>query len=237
MCKNIFINQTDNRFTNAIINSKSNNSVIHSLVSNNIYDIFYRFNIDVFVFNVSTLDSSIIQFMQEFSKEKNIYLYINSAQFDNAVLNIPNIKYIQLKLLDIKLPEEPIIFDSNVINTNIFYRDDSKKKQKGTIACFLDRVAAIPDSLEKHLYPNSTKAIRLYNNSNINHYQNLGVLSEKDKNTILNESESFIIIDENYLFEAVQTGCQLLTPELTEYVLPKNLQITTIEHFLEQHIL
>ena len=43
----------------------------------------------------------------------------------------------------------------------------------------------IPDNISKYLYPNSKLPIRMFNNSNILHYQNLGLLTEQDKAEVL----------------------------------------------------
>lgn len=237
MYKNIFITQANNRFTNAILSNKLPHKFIHSIIQNNIYDIFYQFNIDLFIFNASSIDSSVVQFIQEFSESKNIFFYIDTIEQNklDIINNTQNIETIIPESLNINLNQKSIIYHNNVINTSIFYKQDIPK-QTDVVTCFLDNIIDIPDELNEHLYPKSNKKIRLYNNANINHYQNLGLVEEQYKNTILNESEYFISINNHYVFEAIQAGCKILGPNLHHYA-PPDREIITIENFLEKNIL
>ena len=68
----------------------------------------------------------------------------------------------------------------------------------------------IPERLESLLYPNSDKPINMFNSPHINHYQNMGTLSEAQKAQILKEYKYFINIDNNYIHEAKLCGCQIV---------------------------
>ena len=67
--------------------------------------------------------------------------------------------------------------------------------------------------------------IKLFNNSSIRHYQNLGLLSEPDKINLLGVSKAFIPIEKSYLVEAVILDCDILD-------LSNNLSIMNIDKAL-----
>ena len=71
------------------------------------------------------------------------------------------------------------------------------------------------------LYPNSQLRIKLFNNANIKHSQNLGTLTEYDKSIILSQAKYFIPIDENYIAEAFISGCEVIDIEELASLNPK----------------
>jgi hypothetical protein len=99
-------------------------------------------------------------------------------------------------------------------------------------------LSTIPENLNRYLYPKTKLPIKLFNNPNIKHHQNLGILSEIEKATVLKNSMFYLTIDEHYLAEAWESGCNVLTvPELDlliskKYKTKKYYQ--TYSSFMEQ---
>lgn len=96
---------------------------------------------------------------------------------------------------------------NKLLNDKIYYPISGIKKIY-KIAVFLDNVKKIPDNLNNILYPNMINPIVMFNNQNIVHPQNLGLLSsESDKNIILNTYYGCLSFDNLYLSEANACGC------------------------------
>jgi hypothetical protein len=75
----------------------------------------------------------------------------------------------------------------------------------------MDKIDHVPEDLEKYLYPQANLPIKLFNNKDIIHPQNLGLLSEKDKALLLERSKYYLAITDDYVAEAWSCGCEVLT--------------------------
>lgn len=129
-----------------------------------------------------------------------IFLSYND-QYHNDIAN-----FLQLDNIKSKVIIENIKHN-RLLNDQIYYQMNNKNKIY-KIAVLLDNITKIPDHLNDILYPNMINPIVLFNNANIVHPQNLGLLpSEQDKNIILNTYYGCISFDNLYLSEANACGC------------------------------
>jgi hypothetical protein len=107
------------------------------------------------------------------------------------------------------------------------------KKRGKYIPCFIDHTEILEKDLLSVLYPNAKFNIRLFGSSTIKHPQNIGLLSERDRAKILNESESCLMIDNSYLPEALSCGTKILRAKEGNLIEDKTSIITDTETYAE----
>jgi hypothetical protein len=235
MRKNIFINYTNNRFTNSIISSDVNFATTN--LEGNIYEIYYQSNMDFFIFNLSNIDYSVSEFINEFYQQKSIAIYIDTEdskyiEYIHSIINNDRIKLIIPESIENKFDSSnKIIFYDYVINTKLFY--DTNSTKYNDYVCFLDNVKTIPTEINNNLYPNTQYKIKLYNNPDLSHPQNLGILTEIDKAEILKASKTFIAINNHYVYEARACGCRLVNEKMKNINID-NIKTVDIEDFIER---
>lgn len=156
-------------------------------VKNNIYQLYYQLKFNTIILDCSSFDNSVASFCMEFNNTVKVFIYIDD------LTNEENIKYILeyskylYFLVDKKCKYSEIfsrliVVEPNLINKNLYDQAISNKKNKNNcISCFMDKIDKVPNQIGKLLYPNSKVKIRLYNNTNIKHVQNLGMITEYDK--------------------------------------------------------
>jgi hypothetical protein len=162
----------------------------------------------------SSINSEVLQFINEFSNKSDLKIILYHDQINEDLLNIDSNNLIHL--IDIKYKysinkkQKNIRYVPLLVNKQLFNTNNSPKQRSNTIICFIDELENIPDYLIKYLYPKSKLPIRLFNNSNIKHPQNLGLLSEPDKSMLLKQTEFYLAIDDYYAPEALLSGCKVL---------------------------
>lgn len=241
----IFVDYKNNRFINGLIGSHQKDAeIVHTNTNKNIYNIYYALNFNHCIFNLSSIDNEIVQFISEYSSQIKIFVY----------LDVPN--YTEVELLETfknsiyyLIPENTfdnyksynntIQIKNNLINSNIFYRNNSITKDKDAVCVFLDLFESIPDQLTEKLYPKTKMKIMMYNNSGIKHAQNLGVLSEIDRSYVLNKSSYFINYQNHYIHEAAVCGCKILDINNIDINQDMDIdkEITNYENLLKEYIL
>lgn len=212
MSKKLFIEAKNNKFINNLINADLlSYDIISNTISKNIYEIFYKTKFTTIIVNDTSIDNELSQFIVEYGKNINIYVYQDQKH--------SNLTEYLTKFVHRLIPEyfhKPqtihdnlTIIPNNLVNEKIFYRNNDILKDN-SISFFLDIVDEIPDFIKYKLYPASLMKIKLYNNFRIKHYQNLGMLSENEKNIVLNQSTYFINYNNYYVNEAMLCGCKIL---------------------------
>lgn len=175
-----------------------------------IYKIYYSVNsgIDIFIINLSCITKEVASFINDFKNHKIFIIYIDGTT-NIDLLNIidpdKQLKYIvdnNIEFDGIKLPKY-------IINDKL-YRDIHEKTKTDDIVYFLDNVDQLNDNINNILYPNTKLKIKMFNNSNISHPQNLGLINETEKKDILLNSGSMIYTDESYVCEAIICGCSVI---------------------------
>ena len=218
-----FIEYLNNKFINNLqILKTQNKNILTGDISNNLYEIFYKYNFNEILFLANKLDSEKYQFISEYKNSVKCYIY-HENEFDNLLYQkLSDIKHLINKSEQDKINKniENIIVIPSMINTQVYYTDHTINKVP-IISCFIDQIKHIPKNLETFLYPNTKLPIKLFNNPNIIHHQNLGTLSEIDKSTILRQSEYYLSIDEYYLEEAIACDCKVLTIDELDDLKPK----------------
>lgn len=173
-----------------------------------LYKIFYDYQFTHIIFIASLLGAEEIQFIQEFGHIIHIYVYKDKPIDIPTHLPIKAVLQHQKEQSYYKCITIPIL-----VNNELFNKSASDKNKEEKIITFLDDIVSIPEELNEYLYPNWTIEnipLLLFNNSNIIHPQNLGVLSEIDKSNILKEHKYYLALTDYYVPEAWACGCTVL---------------------------
>ena len=211
----LLVEHKSNKLVNNILHSNFVNiKVISAIINNNLYELYYQYKFNFLLLMSSSLNSEIFQFINEFSNssELKIILYHDKVNIDLLDMVSDNL----IHLIDIKhkyslnRKQKNIRYMPLLVNKELFNTNNSLKQRFSSIVCFIDELESIPEDLVKYLYPNNKLPIRLFNNSNIQHPQNLGLLSELDKAVLLKQTEFYLAINDYYAPEALLSGCQVL---------------------------
>jgi hypothetical protein len=215
----LLVQQKNDKFINNIaLSSLDFCSKLVTNIDNQLYKIYYKYQFTDCIFIASLLNNEINQFILEFSKDVNIFIYNDTHS------NIPYNKNIRAVIQKEKNESKnKIISIPKLVNNEIFYMDSSVQKNYQIIS-FLDSMESMPMELNQFLYPVSNLPIKLFNNKNIIHPQNLGLLLEKDKASLLQQSEYYLALEEDYVPEAWACGSKVLTVEDLVSLEPKKFK-------------
>lgn len=171
-----------------------------------LYRLYYQYNFSHIILIDSLLDNECLQFIDEFGSDVSVYVYKDSDtknyKLARKIAGILSYAKDNDGYKTIKIP--------TLVNHDLYYSDSSIQK-KYQIISFMDKTDHIPEVMEKYLYPQTNLPIKLFNNNNIIHPQNLGLLSEKDKALLLQMSKYYLAITNDYVAEAWACGCEVLT--------------------------
>lgn len=235
--KTIFIQSlAEKLFSHIKITELQNTRIVSGAYTNNIYQIFYKTNFDTILLSADSINKSILQFSKEFN-DKKIFIYIPDKKIEDTQ-DYKNIKYISYTDKDQTYLSNNIVYITrNMINHQLYDSDllADTNKQDYT-ACFLEDVQILPQSLMSNLYPNSHKKIKMFNNPQIQHLQNLGIITERDRSQILKECKYYLDLNSQYRIEASIYNCEIIdskTMETIEYTTPR---YETYQSFIEEYL-
>ena len=222
----LFIQEFDDKFISNLSLIENPTIVIaNDDISGNLYGMHYKYNFDSYIFVSSLMTNEIYQYILEFHKSKQIILYHYIVNYQ--VLDTISQFCINIGLFD----DNRITKIPTLINDHIFF--NMNKQRSKHIPCFIDHAEILDENLLSVLYPNKRFNIRLFGSSLIRHPQNIGLLSEKDRAEILNNSESCLMIDDLYLSEALNCGTKILRPKEGGLIEDKISIITDTETYAQ----
>ena len=205
-------------------------------INSNLYKIYHQYKFDSAIFIESLITPEILQFISEFFQKIKFSIYHNRTPNQDI---IKDYKIAAKQLVNVKNIKDTIIIP-NLINSQL-YSINPKVLKNNDIICFIDNIASIPLQMMEFLYPSKSMNIKMFNNTSIEHVQNIGLLNEIDKSILLNMSKYYISIDNYYAKEAQCCGCEVLDiSELDTLKVKKYAHIEeyqTYQDFLENHIL
>lgn len=205
MTTKIIIQKTNDKFINNIELSTTpfcNKKVLN--ITGQLYKIYYIEKFTHIIFVASLLDNETIEFINEFGSIVNIFIYNNTIKNIGYHSNIKAV--IQKTRTD---SENKTVIIPKLVNNEIYNHDNSVSKNDN-IVCFLDNIESLPQQLNEYLYPESQLPIKLFNNSDIIHPQNLGLLYEYDKARILKQNKYYLALTDDYVPEAWACGSLVL---------------------------
>lgn len=153
-----------------------------------------------YLFHTSSINNAIVSFINEYSKNYQIYLY-HDIEFKHPIIN----QCYNIVQYDRNSNPDNSIVVGNIINNILFY--PINKKEYNIDACmFLNNHYIISDDLFR-LCDTSNSIIfdSLYPSQ-----YNLGITTEEEKNIILNNCTTYIDITNEYGPEASLLGCNVL---------------------------
>jgi hypothetical protein len=203
--KSILIQKNNNKFINNLELCAS--PFDKHVVAETRGELYKLYQIDRFshiILNYSLISAEELQFIKDYGSETNIYIY---NDIESQIEGIDKIKAILEHSKQIKHTNKSIKIPT-LINSEIFY--SSKIDKSNTIVCYLDNINELPSSLTEYLYPKNKLPIKLFNNANIIHPQNLGLLSEKAKALMLQQSRYYLALNDYYVPEAWACDCEVL---------------------------
>lgn len=219
--KHILIPDINNKFYNNLsITKLPNINITSSIINKNIYSIYYRLPFDILIMPYSLIDNSIIQFGIEYPQIK-IIIDLDIQNIESDFINTYKSIFTFMTMNPQNISTKTISIPIDLINDQIYSVNSPKIQKQNYIACFLDNLMNLPGDLEPYLYPKSNNKIRMFNNLNINHVQNLGLINEIDKAKILFEAKYYLTLNDLYLNEAVLSGCEILTLESLAKIMPQ----------------
>lgn len=234
--KTILVQKYNNKFFRNLDITRSNDTrIVSDYINKNIYELYYKYNFDIAILSASSIDNSLLQFAVEYADKIKLYVYIKNIEELNSSI------YEQYKNLLIFVYSEGINnTDIQVIKIPYLINDklfDSRQFQKTKyISCFIDSLSGLSQKMIASLYPNNKSleyGIRMFNNPNIQHHQNLGIIDESDRSNILKESEYYLDIDNEYTVEASVVGCKILDEDGLSILKEKEVTIPQCQSYIE----
>lgn len=205
----LLVQYINNKFINNIQLSATN--FCDKLVTNTssqLYKIYYQYEFSHAIFIDSMLTNEEMQFVEEFGDVVDIYVYK-----DADTQNYKSCRLIKGVLSETKFDDKiKIIKIPKLVNHDIYHNND-KIVKNNDIICFLDNFKSMPSCVDQYLYPKSKLPIKLFNNQDIIHPQNIGLVSEIDKAYLMQQSLYYLAIDDYYVPEAWACGCGVLSIE------------------------
>lgn len=203
----LFVGYKNNKFIKNIILARIKNvDILSGFYANNLYRIHQQKLINCYLFSDQDLLSrEVDQFIYDYQDRVKFLIYHPNT--NKPVIDRYNrCHHLVHDNLDncIKIP--------NLINTDIFYMKNHTKEPDNAIISFIDHLDHIPDYLDKLLYPNSSRQIKLYGET-VLHHQCLGLVSESDKADLLCKSSHYLSLDNSYAQEARLCGCSVYSIE------------------------
>ena len=196
-------------------------------LENNLYSLYYSQSPKSIFFDYSRIDKECIQFIYEFNKQVQCYIYYDHVGSDFIKFglgSIKTIKHIHHKGYEIATDNENCIELPELLNTNLYNSIAYEGKREGTVAV-LNPMNQDIDSLLPYLYPHSKENIILINNTFHKHPQNLQSVSQESIAKILKQKKNYLNVDNQYLVDAQYTNCNIV--ELDTLIKDKGIIKTT----------
>lgn len=226
------IQYNNNKFFNSLANHIPDN--IFTKLDGLLYGLYFQYNFDkIFMVAEKELSREINNFIIEFQEKKQIFLYHQSEDSKHYSDIFKKTKHIAAH--GVKLNGNYFELPKYFVNEKLF-NNSSSNQRKDKYCVFLEMRRELPASLESLLYPKSTESINMFNSPYINHYQNMGIISEAQKSEILKQYKYFIDIDGCYAHEAHLCGCNVVEISEDNKTFKKktiNTNATTIKKILE----
>lgn len=210
----LLIQKANNKFINNIdLSTIDFCSKLIIDTTNQLYKIYYKYEFTHAIFVASLFNEEINEFILEFGDIVKIFIY-NDISIDFPYKK--NISGIIQK--DKTESKNKIITLPKLVNHELFNNNHCKKINQ--VISFLDGIDSIPETLNQYLYPMSKLSLKLFNNERIIHPQNLGLLSEPDKAALLQQSDFYLAISDEYVPEAWACGTKVLVVDELQSLKP-----------------
>ncbi|NBX73099.1 MAG: hypothetical protein EBQ89_02240 [Alphaproteobacteria bacterium] len=213
---NLLVQYKNIKFINNIgLSSTDFCNKIVTETKNNLYKLYYTYNFSHVIFIASIMEQEEYQFIDDFGKNINIFVYN-----DNNIQLRKNLNIKKILQKDKNQSEYDTISIPKLVNNELFFSSPDQTIKNNHIISFLDSIDSLPNWLHNFLYPTSKLPIKLFNNNTIIHPQNLGLVSENDKALLLRQSKYYLAINDDYVPEAWASQCLVLSKDDLETLQP-----------------
>lgn len=212
--KTLLVQQSPTKFIQNTIYTEIEDVKIIGLDTRScLYKTFYTIKPDYFLIRHDMLDPESMQFMHDFHNSVKIILY-HDTLIESSVSSLPDSIYHIYKKTTNNFEQKDrfIQIPHNLVNTSL-YKNKNLNNLNG-IVFFLDKMPVLPEFMNSILFPNSNIPIKMFNNPQINHPQNLGLINEHKRAEILQKHKYYLTLDKNdddYITEAKICGCAVVT--------------------------
>jgi len=237
----LLVQQSNHKFIqNLSYTNIDNTMTMVADIANNLYKYFYHHSFTHCIFKAELLTPEIMQFIADFSSSQIKCIIHHNILSEDIVKHYED--YNVSHICHSTNTNLATIIPTNLLNTELFYAD-AGIDHSNSIISFMDGITSLSDDIMQYLYPNSNLPIKLFNNTNIKHPQNLGLINEQDKANLLRSYKYYLTISDNdeYIEEAKYSGCNIITlSTLNNYknsiYLPASPYITYVD-FIKDNIL
>lgn len=199
----------NNKFiSNMILANIEGLSIKHGKYRGELYKLHQQQKNNSYIFMSEDLDKELLQFITEYSSKVKIFIYHNNITNKQLIEGIRSCYHI----IKEAYAYQNVIVSPYLMNTSVFTKNRKEAQVVESVLCFLDSIDHTNSTLNSLLYPNSKHNIRIYG-PNSPHYQNLGTVSEYDKNDLLNRYSGYLDIDGQYTQEAILCGCDIYSKD------------------------
>lgn len=214
----LLIQKANNKFINNIdLSSTDFCSKLIIDTTDQLYKIYYKYEFTHAIFIASLFNQEINQFISEFGENVKVFIY------NDINIDFPYIKNISGIIQKHKTESKnKIIVLPKLVNHELFNNNGYNRINQ--IVSFLDDIDSIPENLNEYLYPSSKLCLKFFNNNSIIHPQNLGLISEQDKASLLQRSDFYLAITDYYVPEAWACGARVLTIEDLKSLTPNKFK-------------
>lgn len=217
----VLIQNFNCKFINNLDSLSTQHQTFFVDIKQNIYQLSQKIVPNIYVFIAEKMSYEELHFCYNNTKNQIIIYNHNNTNIDNSIKNLDHISILNYNSM-------PILY--NPIRYKQYGYDNDRHIE---YSYFLDNDKELDDTLKKLLLPNDSKLkIKLFNNNNIEHPQNLGFLTEDDKCVILNKTINYICNNMFYAIEAHLSGCKVLDTNLNILTIDIN-NYQTYEQFFE----
>jgi hypothetical protein len=204
----IFISKPINKnpkFLNFL--SHTNNAIINN-DNIKIFEYIYH-NIKTFIIHERNIDNIVLNFLQDYVGKLNILIYLEDDS--KPLIDHPNIIHLS-RTMESK---------NNIVNVSKYtikklFNTNNLDHTQPNVACFIDHINELGKEMTQAIESINKKEnfkIRLFNNPQIHHAHNIGILKEKDKSYVLKTHKYFLNNGSEYLNEAILSNCEILNLE------------------------
>lgn len=218
-----------------------------SIHAGKLFDHYHMYKKDIsgYMFQASSINKEIVDFIQKFKNNTKIYLYFD--KFNAQLYNDASSMVRCILREDIVANKQSSLKQKNTIKAGIMYSEQlinsvnlpDKRENTENIIADISDISSLPQQLDSLLYPKTKLKIKLFNNHLIGHHQNLGFVDDKQMISMIDTCNIYIDTNLNYLLYSVildkptialETNSILKkTKELSEKTLEENIESSKIE--------
>lgn len=220
------------------LNFQDTTTIIDIVINNNLFAAFYKHKPKYCIFSYSQINEEIIQFCNDHVNDSKIFIYYNENIAEPAHVIPGCITMGHNTNYHIQIPK-------NMVNQRIINENRNIDRTNQNTIVYYAEYRDVPAEVLALLYPNTNLPIKIFDAPTLHHYQNLGLLSEAERISLLYDNKYYLFTSTNnsYLSESILAGCvpifpnDILDNSYSIKELPKLTNYTTYSEFFKNKVL